>query len=224
MVYHLTFPVAIVPFWSQSFLITDRKKRTNSLAPTFSKFDSSEYFILKVCKRRCLLWKSAPNELRDRIVRAAECVNNEMLATTGQETEYPLDVCAYWDYWRHTKLCEDQNLKMCRFLQYNVCVYIYIMFYCPLRPYIIYKTPWSRILLEKLLVTQLVKKFPFLWNSTVHKRLPLIPILSQMHPVHTFPPFFPNIHSNWTNCTFGLYPSSGILQKLSILMLSPIYA
>jgi hypothetical protein len=25
---------------------------------------------------------------------------------------------------------------------------------------------------------------------------PLVPILNQMHPVHTFPPYFPKIHSN----------------------------
>jgi len=25
---------------------------------------------------------------------------------------------------------------------------------------------------------------------------PLVPILSQMHPIRTFPPYFPKIHSN----------------------------
>jgi hypothetical protein len=30
---------------------------------------------------------------------------------------------------------------------------------------------------------------------TVHKSLSLIPIVSQMHAVHTFPPYFPKIHS-----------------------------
>jgi len=33
------------------------------------------------------------NELHDRTVRAAECVTNEMLDSTQQETEYCLDVC-----------------------------------------------------------------------------------------------------------------------------------
>jgi hypothetical protein len=33
------------------------------------------------------------NELRDRIVRAAKCVTNEMLTSMWRETEYRLDVC-----------------------------------------------------------------------------------------------------------------------------------
>jgi hypothetical protein len=39
-----------------------------------------------------------------------------------------------------------------------------------------------------------------LWKPKVHYRVensqPLAPILSQMHAVHTFPPYFPKIHSN----------------------------
>jgi hypothetical protein len=62
-------------------------------------------------------------------------------------------------------------------------------------------TPWCRILFEKLIVTQLVKKYPsFLRNPKVHhrvhKRPPLDPIPSQTNPVRPIDPYLPKVHLN----------------------------
>jgi hypothetical protein len=57
-------------------------------------------------------------------------------------------------------------------------------------------TPWCRILFEKLIVTQFVRKYPaFLRNPKVHHRVhkspPLDPILSQPNPVRPIDPYLP---------------------------------
>jgi hypothetical protein len=62
-------------------------------------------------------------------------------------------------------------------------------------------TPWCRILFEKLIVTQLAKKYPaFLWNPKVHYRVerspPLVPILSLLNPVRPIDPYLPKVHIN----------------------------
>jgi hypothetical protein len=62
-------------------------------------------------------------------------------------------------------------------------------------------TPWCRILFEKLIVTQPVKKYPaFLWNPKIHYRIhtspPLDPILSQLNPVRPIDLYPPEVHLN----------------------------
>jgi len=63
-----------------------------------------------------------------------------------------------------------------------------------------YLTPWSRVLLEKLIVTELLNKFPAFYGSlriiTVVTSPPLLPILSHINAVNTFPPCVCKIHSN----------------------------
>jgi len=60
-------------------------------------------------------------------------------------------------------------------------------------------TPWSRVRLEKLIVTHLIKKFPIFYGTskfiTVFTNLPLVTVLSHMNPGHNFPLCFSKILS-----------------------------
>jgi hypothetical protein len=56
----------------------------------------------------------------------------------------------------------------------------------------------------------------------VHRSPPLAPILSQMHPVHTFKPYFPEIRSNIILLSTPRYiPSSIFLSDIPIKILNP---
>jgi hypothetical protein len=55
-------------------------------------------------------------------------------------------------------------------------------------------TPWSKFLLEKLIITHLVEKVPGFYETqnvqyVVHNSPSLVPILSQMSPVHIITPW-----------------------------------
>jgi hypothetical protein len=78
----------------------------------------------------------------------------------------------------------------------------------------------SRIL-EKPPVAQLLKKFPTFMQPEgslrVHQRPPLVPILSQINPVHTTPSYLSSIlHEDLTNQLHGAEPFLRNRQLISV--------
>jgi hypothetical protein len=72
----------------------------------------------------------------------------------------------------------------------------------------------------EVIITWLIKKCPtplILRHSKVHYRVhnspPLVPILSYMNPVHTFPLYFPKIYSCTTSSHLRLGPPSGLYSS-----------
>jgi len=52
--------------------------------------------------------------------------------------------------------------------------------------------PWSRVLLQKLSGSQIVKNPPILWNPKVYNIPPPVPIVSEINAVHVPIPFLEN--------------------------------
>jgi hypothetical protein len=75
-------------------------------------------------------------------------------------------------------------------------------------------TPWSKVLVEKWTVTQLVKKFPILRNTNIHydidKRPTPVPLLSYVNPVQASPSHFLSI------IFYIILPSMSLSSKGSI--------
>jgi hypothetical protein len=73
----------------------NRKGRTHFLDLSFSRFYASSFLLLGIFVKDNVYREKVQNlkELRDRTIRTAECVTNEMLANTSPETEYRLYVC-----------------------------------------------------------------------------------------------------------------------------------
>jgi hypothetical protein len=85
------------------------------------------------------------------------------------------------------------------FLLHTEQLHKYFEFNTSLLTYLL--TPWCRILFEKLIVTQHIKKYPsFLRNPKVHHRVhknpPLDRILSQPNPVRPIDPYLPKVRLN----------------------------
>lgn len=83
-------------------------------------------------------------------------------------------------------------------------------------------TPWNSVFLEKLTVTQLNKKLILCIYGTWRFITIFDYILNQMHPVHTFTPYFSKIHFKiilQSTCKFSRYCSPISLDLMTIFVL-----
>jgi hypothetical protein len=96
---------------------------------------------------------------------------------------------------------KDWNVEKCQ-------VYVYILYLHNCQFIINQSSPQSRIL-PKLITVHIVKKFPTFYRTQktcyhVYNSLLLVPVPSQMNPVHTLPPYFLSLSS-------GPFPSGFLI-------------
>jgi hypothetical protein len=87
-------------------------------------------------------------------------------------------------------------------------------------------SPWSGVLFEEMLVTQLFSKFPAFYGTpkfiTVFTTARhLVPMRSQMNPVHNFSSYFSKIHL-FLSLPSGLFPSGFLTKILYAFLIFPM--
>jgi hypothetical protein len=100
-----------------------------------------------------------------------------------------------WTHIKHTHTLTRAFLIQLWSVRYHIITY------SPTKKQINRQTPWSGVLLGRLTVARRVRQFPhLLWGPKdqcrVRRGPPLVPMLGQMNPVHTFLPHFPGIRSS----------------------------